>query len=185
MAGFDPTHAVTFDLAHGTVTAGDQRHVLLSSAVVDDFVLIAGPEAAAAVGRAFGMVMGRRLAVRRGGTLGVRAASVDEVVTDIAGELAVAGLGAAALERWGRALVVVIDRPAVSDLPFLASIVEGMIDAATGSMALCTSLGRDGTLARFLIAGARSTGRAREMLAQGSAWGEVVARLQAQAGRAT
>ena len=186
MAGFDPTHAVTFDLSRGSVTAGgDERHVLLTCAALDDLVLVAGPEAAAAVGRALGAAIGNRLAARRGGTSAVRSASIEQIVKDISGELAVAGIGATTIERWGRALVVAIDRPAVTDLPFLAAIVEGMLEAATGAQARCTSLGRDGTLARVLVAGERSTGRAREMLAKGSAWGEVLARLQAQAGRGT
>ena len=183
MAGFDPTHAVRFDLPRGSVTAGaNERHVLVPCAALDDLVLIAGPEAAAAVGRSLGAAIGKRLAARLGGTTGLRGASIDEVVGDMARELAVAGLGATSIERWGRALVVVIDRPAVADLPFLASIVEGLLEGASDATVRCTSLGRDGSMARVLVAGERASARAREMLEKGAAWGEVLARLQVQGG---
>ena len=180
--GFDPTHAVRFDLPHGSVTAGGaERHVLLSCAALDDLVLVAGSEAAAAVGRGLGASIGKRIAARLGGASGVRGASIDDVVAEVAGELAIVGLGAASIERWGRALVVAIERPAVSDLPFLASIVEGLLEAATGARVHCASLGRDGvTTVRFLVASERTIGRARALLEQGLAWGDVLARVQAK-----
>ena len=145
MAGFDPTHAVRFDLPRGSVVAGgDERHVLLPCAALDDLVLTAGTEAATSVGRALGTSIGEQVAARFGGTAALRATPIEEVVRELAGELATRGLGVASVERWGRALVVAIDRPAVADLTFLASIVEGMLEGASDTPARCTSLGRDG-----------------------------------------
>ena len=152
--------------------------MLLPCSALDDLVLIAGPEAAAAVGRALGASIGKRVAERLGGARGLRGASLERVVSDVAGELAIAGLGAASMERWGRALVVAIDRPAVADLPFLAMILEGMLEAASDAPVRCLSLGRQGTAARVLVAGEAAVLRARAMLDQGLAWGDVVARLQ-------
>ena len=179
MAGFDPTHAVRFDLPRGSVTAGtDERHVLLPCAALDDLVLIAGTEAACAVGRALGSSIGTRIAGRLGGPDALRGTSIERVVTDIARELAVTGLGAVSVERWGRALVVAVERPAVADLPFLASIIEGVLVGASGAPVRCVSLGREGMVVRVLVASERAVGRARTMLDQGTAWGEVLSRLQ-------
>jgi len=179
LAGFDPTHSVRFDLPRGSVLAGgDERHVLLPCAALNDLVLIAGTEAATAVGRALGTSIGRRIAARVGGAGEVRGASIESVVRDIAGELATLGLGVASVERWGRALVVVIERPAVADLPFLASIVEGVLEAASNARVRCASLGRDGTVARILVGGESAIARAQALLEQGIAWGDVLSQLQ-------
>jgi hypothetical protein len=184
MAGFDPTHAVRFDLPRGSVTAGgEERHVLLSCAALDDLVLVAGSEAAAAVGRSLGASIGKRISERLGGAPAVRGASIERVVAEVAGELAVVGLGIASIERWGRALVVAIERPAVSDLPFLASILEGVLEGATDAVLRCAPLGRDGaTKVRFLVANEAAATRARALLAEGVAWGDVLTRLQAKGG---
>ncbi|HEY2511141.1 MAG TPA: hypothetical protein VGI39_09805 [Polyangiaceae bacterium] len=185
MAGFDPTHAVRFDLPRGSVIAGgEERHVLLPCSALDDLVLIAGPDAAAAVGRALGTSIGKRMAVRLGGPRGLRGSTLEEVVSHMAGELAVIGLGAASMERWGRALVVAIERPAVSDLSFLAAIVEGMLEGAASASVRTTPLGREGALVRILVAGDAAVTRARRMLDEGRAWGEVLARLQPKGGGA-
>ncbi len=141
-------------------------------------MLIAGPEAAAAVGRALGTSIGNRIAARLGGARELRNASIDDVVRDIAGELATLGFGVALVERWGRALVIAIERPAVADIPFLASIVEGMLEAAGDAPVRCTSLGRDGPVVRVLVASETAILRARRMLDAGTGWSDVLARLQ-------
>jgi hypothetical protein len=183
MAGFDPTHSVRFDLPRGSVIAGgEERHVLLSCAALNDLVLVAGTEAATAVGRALGSSIGARVAARLGGAARLRGATIEEVVRDLAGELATLGLGLASVERWGRALVVVVERPAVSDLPFLASILEGMLEAASETPLKCMSLGRDGAVVRVLVGGELAIARARGMLDAGATWGDVLTRLQRKGG---
>jgi hypothetical protein len=178
MSGFDPTHAVRFDLPRGSVTAGsEERHVLLPCAALDDLVLIAGTEAACSVGRALGASIGKRIAARLGGPSGLRGAAIERVVTDIARELAVTGLGAVSIERWGRALVVAVERPAVADLPFLASILEGVLEGASETPVRCLSLGREGVVVRVLVGSESAIERARGLLDRGTAWGDVLARL--------
>ena len=185
MAGFDPTHSVRFDLPRGSVIAGEEeRHVLLPCAALNDLVLIAGTEAAAAVGRALGSTIGKRIATRLGGVAGLRGSAIEDVVRDLAGELATLGLGLVSVERWGRALVVAIDRPAIADLPFLASILEGTLEAASEAPVRCTSLGREAGTARVLVTSESGVARARAMLDTGAAWGDVLARLQRKGGGA-
>ena len=50
----------------------------------------------------------------------------------------------ATVERWGRALVVVVEKPAVADLPFLASILEGMLAGASDAKVSCPRSGAKG-----------------------------------------
>ena len=90
----------------------------------------------------------------------------------------------ASVERWGRALVVVVERPAVADLPFLASILEGMLESASETHVRCMSLGRDGATVRVLVAGELAITRARGMLDAGATWGDVLACLQRKGGGA-
>jgi hypothetical protein len=160
------------------------RHVLLPCSALDDLVLTAGTEAANTVGRALGTSIGKRVAARLGGSAGLRGAPIAQVVRDMAGELATLGLGVASVERWGRALVVAIERPAVADLPFLAAIVEGMLEGASEAKVSCTSLGRDGALARILVASESAIARARKMLDAGTPWDEALVRLQRKGGGA-
>jgi pimeloyl-ACP methyl ester carboxylesterase len=179
MPAFDPTRAVRFDLPRGSVIAGtNERHVLLSCAALDDLVLIAGPDAANAVGRSFGSSIGARVAARLGGTMGVSASPMETVIAHLGGELSLTGLGALSVERWGRALVFVIDRPGAADLGFLASILEGALEACSGRATRCTSLGREKTIVRLLVASDTAVERVRGWLDSGVAWSEVLARLQ-------
>jgi hypothetical protein len=187
MAGptFDPRHAIRFDLQRGSVTAGaSERQVVLSASALDDFVLIAGPEAAGAVGRMMGVTLGKRVAARLGGAAGVSDSSLETVVAHLGGELSLAGLGALSIERWGRAMVMLVDRPAVSDLAFLASILEGALEAATERPARCLALGRDNAMVRVLVASDAAVARARAWLEDGERWGDVLARLQPKGGGA-
>ena len=83
MAGFDPTHAVRFELSRGRVVAGgDERSVVLPCAALDNLVLVAATEAAAAIGRAIGANVGQRIASRLGGAGGVRGASLERVMSE-------------------------------------------------------------------------------------------------------
>ena len=77
-------------------------------------------------------------------------------------------------------MIVLVDRPAISDLPFLSAVLEGALEAATSRPVRCLSLGRDGAAVRVLVAGASAIDRARGWLAEGIAWGDVIARLQAK-----
>jgi hypothetical protein len=182
---FDPTHAVRFDLQRGSVIAGThERQVVVGCAALDDLVLIAGSEAATAVGRTMGASIGERVAARLGGPDGVRHASIETVVSHLGGELSLTGFGVLTIERWGLAMVLLVERPAVRDMVFLASILEGAVEAATARPVRCLALGRDGRNVRVLLAGEGAITRAQAWLAEGVAWGDVLARLQPKDGGA-
>src|SRR5579884_2008265 len=102
---FDPTHAVRFDLPHGSVRTGadGDAAVLVPAAVLVEAARSAPVDVAERLGRGLGSAIGRRAAERMGDP---QKASVEDFVTQLAVEAALAGIGVLAVERWGRALVV-------------------------------------------------------------------------------
>jgi hypothetical protein len=173
---FDPTHAVRFDLPQGSVHAGGdgERVLLVPTGALDDIVLSAPTEAVEALGRALGAAIGRRAAARMGDP---QRASIEDFVTQLAGETAISGVGALSIERWGRALVVVVERSPLSGT-LLAPLVAGAMEAAAGRTVSCTLLFRDERAARVLVGGDRGVNRVREWIAAGVSWGDAIARLQ-------
>jgi hypothetical protein len=175
-ASFDPTHAVRFDLAHGAVHAGahGERLVMVPSAALEQWVALAPQESSEGLGRAMGTAIGRRAAARIESLV---SASPELFITQLAGEAAMAGLGTLSVERWGRALVVLVDDcPLPTSL--LAAFVAGAIEASTGRGVSTLLLDRDGGSARVLVTGEPGTRRVRDWMAEGETWGAALARLQ-------
>jgi hypothetical protein len=172
---FDPSKAVTFDLTHGLVhLEGAGPRVLIPA---DALLALAG--AADAVARALGAALGQRAAARLG-EAGAAAAPVEAVIEHLGGELALAGLGSLGLERWGRALVLVVDHSPLGagGDAFLEGVLAAAVAATVqrdGVRAL--RVGRDGTRARFLLGGPAGTDKVRTWLAEGIPWGEALIRL--------
>jgi len=190
---FDPSNAITFDLARGIVQLeGAPLRVLVPADALALLCRTAGPGPIAAFGRSIGEAMGRRVASRLARSApnagaaqdhgaAVRGASLEAVVEHLGGEIALAGLGSLGLERWGRAMVMLIDQsPLGADGDgVLETMLEGAIEAATGKKVRARCLVRDGVRARYLIGSERATYRVRAWLMQGVAWGEVLTRLHA------
>jgi hypothetical protein len=172
---FDPTHAVRFDLPHGSVRAGGEgeRVVLMPTSALDELVLSAPPEAVEALGRGFGSAVGRRAAARMQDP---QAASIEAFVTQLAGEAAIAGIGALSIERWGRALVIVVEQSPLAGT-LLVPLVAAALEAASGRSVWCTLLSRDARVARVLVGGERGIARVREWIASGLPWGDALTKL--------
>lgn len=179
---FDPSKAVTFDLAHGRVQFDDvPACVLVPASALIELARSAGREGRAVLSRALGEPLGRRVARRLGENDGALGASVDAVVDHLGGELALLGLGSLSLERWGRALLFVFDHSpfdAEGD-ELLASVLDAALEAATGRPVRSVPLMRDGTRVRLLATNERASERVRAWLGEGLGWGEVLARLHA------
>ncbi|EYF02192.1 hypothetical protein [Chondromyces apiculatus] len=201
---FDPAKAVTFDLENGLVhLEGAPARLLVPASALGVLCAAAGPEATLNFGRQLGRAMGRRLASRLGAAApsaadedpsagfrppvaaaedriqGVRAASLDTIVDHLGGEVALAGLGSLAIERWGEAMVMVLDQcplDAEADR-LLEGVLEGALQAACGRPARALCIDRDASRARFLIASSVALERVRAWLAAGSSWGEALVRL--------
>jgi hypothetical protein len=149
----------------------------------------AGPDATSTFGLAAGSAIGEAIARRfdrAGGD--AKGASIESVIEHLGGELALAGFGALSIERWGRALVLVVDRgPGSADGDkVLAPLLASAVSKATKVEARCVRLSRDGDRARFLITGPKGADKVREWLMSGVSWGEALVRLHpgAQAGDA-
>ncbi len=182
-AVFDPARAVRFDLAKGVVlSSSDERIALVPVAALDALTRSAPPSVLATLGRAIGSAMGQRVADRFGGTDGVRAASHAVALSHLAGEIAVAGYGVASVERWGRAMLIVVERPALSSDRLVAAIVSGALEAASGRPLTCEPLGRERGALRLLVAREATARRARLSVAAGHTWSEVLTRIQNPAG---
>jgi hypothetical protein len=176
---------VTFDLDRGHVVCeGDTRSLLVPATALAGLVASAGADAAARFGREIGAALGRRIATRLGGAgdLGaaaVRGASLEAIVAELGGEVALAGLGALSLERWGRALVLTVDGSPL-DGPGDA-LLEGALGAAVGACSgrevVAVRLAREGQRVRFLVTGAAAAQRLRGWLAGGAPWADALARL--------
>jgi hypothetical protein len=180
---FDPSKSVTFDLAHGLVRLeGAPAGLLVPADALAALVAAAGAEAGAAFGRSLGEAMGRRVAGRLTEGAGVRGAAVEVVVEHLGGELAIAGLGSLALERWGRALVLVMDQSPLGDA-LLEAALAAAIEAATGRKVRVVGLGREGGRARFFVGGDAGAEKVKAWLGEGIGWGEALVRLHAPAQR--
>jgi hypothetical protein len=177
-SSFDPKKAVTFDLPNGQVrlteASDNERAVIVPAAALATVVAAAGETASRELGRSLGRTLGGRVAGRIGN---VREAKLDDVLGELATELAIVGLGTMAIERWGRALVVAIDRAPIENDPFLAAVVEGMLAAASGRELRTVPLSREGTRLRVLVGNVASIERVVSWLAEGTAWGEALTRL--------
>jgi|SRR5580692_1046539 hypothetical protein len=184
---FDPSQAVTFDLSHGLVhLEGAPSRVLVPAEALGALADAAGLGAAAAFGRAMGEAMGRRAASRLGVGRGVDEATAEAVVEHLGGELALAGLGSLGLERWGRALVLVVDQSPLGagGDGLLGAALEAALEAAAGREVKTLLLGRDGVRARFLVGGRAGVARVEAWLEDGVPWGEALVRHHAPRGDA-
>jgi len=178
---FDASKAVTFDLARGQIQKDDaEPRLLVSADALLTLCHAAGADATAAFARALGESFGAAIARRfeKAGT-SAKGAAIDAVVEHLAGELALGGFGALSLERWGRALVLVVDRGPSGDKgdKVLAPILAAAVSKATKVEARCVRLSREADRARFLITGARGAEKVRGWLMSGVSWGEALVRL--------
>jgi len=186
---FDASKAVTFDLSRGQIQKEDESRLLVSATALVALCQAAGPEATTSFGHAAGSAIGEAIARRfeRAGT-DTKGSSIESVIEHLGGELAIAGFGALSIERWGRALVFVIDRAPGSTEGdrLLAPLLASAVSKATKVEARCVRLARDGDRARFLITGPKGAEKMRDWLMSGVSWGEALVRLhpRAQAGDA-
>jgi hypothetical protein len=178
----DLSGSVRFDLQSGTVRLGDdEKGLVVPVSVLSSLLANATPDARGKAGRDLGAHIGRGVARRAGSGHALLSADLEHAATLLAAELAVTGLGACNLERWGRALVVhVVDSP-IDHADFVASVVEGALTAAT-ARPLSTALLSDAGGVRVLVASERGALRVRGWMEQGTSWSDALVRLQAGGG---
>ncbi|MGD0677108.1 MAG: hypothetical protein ABSC94_16965 [Polyangiaceae bacterium] len=173
---FDSARAVRFDLSRGAIRAAarDERLLLVPSSALVELIRAAPSHAAEGLVRALGTAIGSRAAARIGAAEG---ASVESFVTQLAGEAALTGLGALGMERWGQAMVVVLqDCPLPA--PFLSSLVSSAITASSGRAVSSVLLAADDHTARILVSSERGARRVHDWIAAGTPWADALSKLQ-------
>jgi hypothetical protein len=180
MAGsaFDASGAVRFDVKAGAASdARGARLVLVPTAALEALERTT-PGALAHVGAEVGRACGARVAARLGGESGVRGSTLEAVVSHLAGELAIAGVGAVHLERWGRAMVIVVANPGVNSDGFVCATLAGAIHASAGREVAIAPLGREGTTARYFVGTPATVTKAKSLVSQGKSWSDILGILQ-------
>ncbi|MBX3225695.1 MAG: hypothetical protein KIT84_31040 [Labilithrix sp.] len=175
---FDPNGAVRFDMTNGATSDSRGTRFLLVPAAALEALDRTTPGALAHLGAEVGRACGARVAASLGGDGGVRASTLEVVVTHLAGELAIAGLGSVTVERWGRALVVVLTNPNVNSDGFLAAALAGAVGFAAGRDVCMIPIGREGNVLRFLIGTSQTMIRCRSLVSSGKTWMEILSALQ-------
>jgi len=178
----DLSNAVRFDLPNGTVHLSDnEKGLLVPASVLASLLKTTPPDVRGQIGRDLGAHLGRAMARRVGGAPALLDGGLELAASTLAAELALAGLGTCALERWGRALVVQITGSPIEETDFVASVVEGALAAATGRSLACTALSDAGGV-RILVASESGALRVRGWIEQGVSWSDALVRLQAGGG---
>ncbi len=177
-APFDPTGAVTFDLAAGRVSMkGSPARVLVPSEQLSALCDAAGQDATRSLGRTMGEAMARRALEALAGPDGsVGGVSIESFVQHLAGEFALVGLGAVGMERWGRAMLLTVASPVAHD-GLLRAVLEGALESTTKRTVRCTKLMQADGLSRFLIASPSTAEQVERQLGGGKAWAEILVEL--------
>ncbi len=186
MASFDAARSVRFDLARGHVELSDgEPQVLIPLSALS--TLLAGACDGRALGRAVGVGAMGRVAMRLlpKGSAGydareaVRRASLETVVDVLGGELAILGLGSLRIERWGDALLFVLDPHELDERSddFVCGIFEGALSSTSDRDVSALVIDRSGTSLRVLAANPRAVAHAARLLKVGSFFTEIVSML--------
>lgn len=187
---------VDFDLTRGRVDrrsdsqaravdgggAHDEQVVLVPLTSLAGLDKIAGGEVTKQFARSIGVSFGRRVAAKLGSG-NVAGSSLEAFVSALAGEVAVCGWGALRMERWGRAMVLVVEHAPALPAGAFAALLEGAVEAAAAREVHAVALGGekgDAGTARVLIASKKSAEHARRWLIEGASEAEVIRRLHNQ-----
>lgn len=181
-AAFDSRGAIRLDRTVGHLRVGDSApRVMVPAEALVALCTGAGEELTVAFGEAIGDALGRRIHERFEATGGVVAASFGLVVEHLAGEVALCGFGALSIERWGKALALVIDRApvaaeAIGDV-LLCGLLSAALRSATGAAASVVPVTREGSRTRFLVLGEGAVDGVLRELESGTPWGVILTDL--------
>ena len=167
--------SLRLDLPKGSAELRGEPVVVLSAHAVETLLRAAPAGSRVDLGRDVGTTMGRRVSQKLGGSSGVRGASLETVVSELAAEIALAGLGELELERWGRAMIIGLSGgPLAQQAEMLAGLIGGAVSAATSADAAAVSVGEG----RYFVGSPRACERLRSLITHGTAWSEAIARMQ-------
>lgn len=175
-APFDPSGAVKFDLSLGRVSLEHvTSRVLAPADGLRQLCASAGKDATREFGRSIGSGMGTRIA-QRVTEEGTNKISPEGYIEHLRGEFALAGFGVVSIERWGNAMLFIVDH---ATLPpgLVAAVLDGALERSTGRTACCVELMSSETRTRFLVASASTAEQVSAWIGEGMSWGEVMVKL--------
>ncbi len=175
-APFDPSGAVVFDLPAGRVSlAHTPESVLAPAHGLAELCAAAGEDATRAFGRAMGTAMGQRVADRVPAEA-MKELTLEGFTAQLRGEFALAGLGIVTLERWGDALLFLVE-DAVVPSGLVAGVIEAALQSCTKREIHCVRLMTSTPRSRFLVTNAATVKRVRDWLGEEMPWAEIMVRL--------
>lgn len=183
---FDPALALKLDFDQGQVTLRGQGPCLVvPKGALLDLLSNAGDEATANFGQQLGVEIGRRMVESFGKA--IEATSVEDFVDHFGGELALLGLGTLAVERWGHALVLVIEgAPAgATGAALVSAVAAGALQRALSRDSAVIELMKSDNTLRLLVVSSRAAAEVKQWLAEEVPWGSVLTRLHAPRGDAS
>ncbi|MBK7585427.1 MAG: hypothetical protein IPI67_35200 [Myxococcales bacterium] len=172
-----------FDLGRGSVQLeGTGPRLLVPPDALVELCRHAGQDSLTDFGRKLGTEIGLRVSNSLGDA--GKTIGVEGFVDHLGGNLALLGFGSLSLERWGRAIVFVVESSPLSAAgdPLLGALLEGALQRCMGRDATSVLLGRDAEHVRFLMTGARGAERVRAWLSEGKSFGEALERLHEGSG---
>jgi hypothetical protein len=182
---FDPARVLKFDFGRGQVTLhGQGLCLVVPREALLELLEAAGDDASRNFGQQLGIEVGRRVAERLGS--GVEQTSIDSFVDHLGGELALMGLGSLAVERWGQAMVILVEGApgGKSGVALIAAVVCGALQRALSRDVVAVELAQSDGRLRLLVVSKSAAHKVQQWLAEKVAWGEVIARLHEQRGNA-
>jgi len=190
--GPSETGTLSFDLAEGTVRLGDETKLVVPTAAMMALWGSASPAVKRVFGRALGESIGRTAILRLSGGREdhamnmMRDASPESSLSELSASWALVGLGNLGLERWGRALVFVVENSPIGadGDEHCEMALEGAIAASCGKTARVCKLEREQRSVRFLAASAGAIVKVRGSLAGGKTWPEAIVELHGSRGGA-
>lgn len=170
---------MVFDLGRGLVrvTPQEPQAIVPLDLLVE---MLSASENQRSVGKRWGVELVRRAAARRPARTLWKDDELTRVVDFVGGEIAISGLGGLRIERWGKALLLVLDPcplPRTLD-GFVLGLFEGIVEQVGERPVSCTVIDRADDLVRVLISNAGAARRAETMMTEGYVFTEIVARLQ-------
>jgi hypothetical protein len=172
---FDPAGYFAFDLARGSVhTRHGDRVLMLSSDVISPLVATAARHGDLTAVRGLGKRMGEHAARSLGGDVGAQ--EPERVLEHAAATLALLGWGVLGMERWGAALVLVLEgSPQLdADCLGLAALLGGLLTSLGGRDVACVPVGHT---ARFVVVHPQVAETVWSWAKDGVSLAEIVGRL--------
>jgi hypothetical protein len=174
---FDPTRAVVFDLARGQVALESGGALLL---LPTEVMATACAQLDATIVRQLGTALGKQAGARvRSRLAPAAAASLEQIVEQLGGELSLGGFGSLSVERWGQALVARIEGYPLAGhgQELLGGYVEGAIQASVEREVTALPLERTPQSLRLLLGNRAAANKVKSWLLTGSTWGDALAAL--------